>query len=104
MLCFASDYMDGAHEKVLEKLIKTNMEHLPGYGVDSYCQSAKEKIKALCGCDNADVHFLVGGTQTNAIIIDSLLKPYEGVVCADTGHILPMKRGRLNIQAIRFCP
>lgn len=104
MLCFASDYMDGAHEKVLEKLIKTNMEHLPGYGVDSYCQSAKEKIKALCGCDNADVHFLVGGTQTNAIIIDSLLKPYEGVVCADTGHIYTHEAGAIEYTGHKVLP
>ena len=104
MLCFASDYMDGAHEKVLENVIKTNMEHLPGYGTDSYCKSAKEKIKALCGCDNADVHFLVGGTQTNAIIIDSLLKPYEGVVCADTGHIFTHEAGAIEYTGHKVLP
>lgn len=57
MLYFTSDYMEGAHEKVLEKMMKTNMEHLSGYGTDNYCESAKEKIKALCNCENADVHF-----------------------------------------------
>jgi threonine aldolase len=104
MFCFASDYMDGAHEKVLENVIKTNMEHLPGYGTDSYCKSAKEKIKALCGCEDADVHFLVGGTQTNAIIIDSLLKPYEGVVCADTGHIFTHEAGAIEYTGHKVLP
>ncbi len=96
MLYFTSDYMEGAHEKVLEKLAKTNMEHLSGYGTDVYSESAKEKIKALCECKNADVHFLVGGTQTNAIVIDSLLKPYEGVVCADNGHINTHEAGAIE--------
>lgn len=96
MLYFTSDYMEGAHEKVLEKMMKTNMEHLSGYGTDNYCESAKEKIKAFCNCENADVHFLVGGTQTNAIVIDSLLKPYEGVVCADNGHINTHEAGAIE--------
>ena len=96
MLYFTSDYMEGAHEKVLQKLVETNMEHLSGYGTDEYCESAKEKIKTLCGCENADVYFLVGGTQTNAIIIDTLLKPYEGVVCADNGHIYTHEAGAIE--------
>ena len=104
MLCFASDYMDGAHENVLKKLLEANMEHLPGYGSDIYSERAKEKIKALCECDNADVHFLVGGTQTNAIIIDSLLKPYEGVVCADTGHIFTHEAGAIEYTGHKVLP
>ena len=104
MLYFTSDYMDGAHEKVLEKLIRTNLEHLSGYGMDSYCKSAKEKIRALCGCEDADIHFLVGGTQTNAIIIDSLLKPYEGVVCADTGHIYTHEAGAIEYTGHKVLP
>ncbi len=96
MLYFTSDYMEGAHEKVLERLVETNMEHLSGYGMDIYCESAKEKIKKLCQCENADVHFLVGGTQTNAVVIGSLLESYEGVVCADTGHINAHEAGAIE--------
>lgn len=96
MLYFASDYMEGAHPQVLEKLMMTNMEHLTGYGTDAYCESAKEKIKKVCGLEMADVHFLVGGTQTNAIMIDALLKAYEGVVCADSGHINTHEAGAIE--------
>ena len=96
MLYFASDYMEGAHEKVLQRLIETNMEHLSGYGTDKYCESAKAKIKALCGMDSVDVYFLTGGTQTNSIVIDALLKPYEGVVCADNGHIYTHEAGAIE--------
>lgn len=96
MLYFASDYMEGAHPQVLEKLMMTNMEHLTGYGTDAYCESAKEKIKKVCNLETADVHFLVGGTQTNAIMIDVLLKAYEGVVCADSGHINTHEAGAIE--------
>ena len=96
MLYFASDYMEGAHPQVLEKLMITNMEHLTGYGTDAYCESAKEKIKKVCGLETTDVHFLVGGTQTNAIMIDALLKAYEGVVCADSGHINTHEAGAIE--------
>lgn len=96
MLYFTSDYMEGAHEKVLSKLLESNMEHLSGYGTDIYCERAKEKIKALCQCDSADVYFLVGGTQTNAVVIDALLKPYEGVVCTDNGHIYTHEAGAVE--------
>lgn len=96
MLYFTSDYMEGAHEKVLSKLSESNMEPLPGYGTDVYCERAKEKIKALCQCDSADVFFLVGGTQTNAVVIDALLKPYEGVVCTDNGHLYTHEAGAVE--------
>lgn len=96
MLYFTSDYMEGAHEKVLSKLSESNMEHLSGYGTDIYCERAKEKIKALCQCDSADVFFLVGGTQTNAVVINALLKSYEGVVCADNGHIYTHEAGAVE--------
>ena len=87
MISFESDYITGAHPKILARLMETNMEPLGGYGSDKYCKSAKEKIKAACDCPQADVHFLVGGTQTNAIVISSLLQSYEGVIAAKTGHI-----------------
>jgi len=87
MLSFESDYIHGAHPRILERLAETNMEALSGYGTDKYCQSAAEKIRLACGCPEAEVHFLVGGTQTNAIVISAMLRPYEGVIAAETGHI-----------------
>ena len=96
MLSFESDYIQGAHEKIMERLMETNMERLSGYGVDPYCQSAKEKIKKACGCSDADVYFLVGGTQTNATVIDTMLKKYEGVVAAVTGHVSVHEAGAIE--------
>lgn len=87
MLSFESDYIMGAHPEILRRLTETNFEPLTGYGVDKYCASAKEKIKAACGCPDADVWFLTGGTQANAVVISSLLARYEGVIAAETGHI-----------------
>lgn len=96
MLSFASDYTQGAHEAILERLMKTNDEPQPGYGSDAYCESAKQKIKEACECPDADVFFLVGGTQTNAIVIDTVLAPYEGVVSAATGHINVHEAGAIE--------
>ena len=80
MLSFASDYTEGACEEILQKLAETNRESLPGYGMDRYSQSAARKIQEATGCPEAEVYFLVGGTQTNAVVISSILAPYEGVV------------------------
>lgn len=96
MLSFACDYNEGAHPKILEKLMKTNFEQLAGYGDDHYCASAKEKIKKACGCPEADVHLLVGGTQTNKIVIAAMLAPYEGVVAAKTGHVATHEAGAIE--------
>ena len=96
MLFFENDYAEGLHEEILKAFIDTNMEQLPGYGTDHYCQSAKEKIKAACECPDAEVFFLVGGTQTNTVVIDSLLKSYEGVVAAETGHINVHESGSIE--------
>lgn len=96
MLYFDCDYMEGAHPAILERLMKTNMEHTYGYGKDPYCESAKEKIKQACGCPEADVFFLVGGTQTNATVIKSLLRPFEGVIAAETGHINVHEAGAIE--------
>ena len=89
---FDSDYMEGAHPRILQKLMKTNLDKMPGYGSDDYCRSAKEKIRAACGCPQAQVYFLVGGTQTNTVVIKALLRPYEGVISAETGHIRRVER------------
>lgn len=97
MLSFASDYIEGAHPRILERLMETNMEQLSGYGTDSYCERAAEKIKAACQCPEAQVQFLAGGTQTNQVVIASMLKPYEGVVAAETGHISSHEAGAIEI-------
>ena len=87
MLYFNCDYMEGAHPKILERLAETNLDHTLGYGEDPYCLSAKGKIRLACGCPEAEIFFLIGGTQTNATVIKGLLRPYEGVIAAKTGHI-----------------
>ena len=96
MLSFESDYLTGAHPKILQRLTETNLEKLSGYGVDKYCMSAKKKIAQACGCPEAQVEFLVGGTQTNAIIIDAMLKDHEGVVAAVTGHVSVHEAGAIE--------
>ena len=96
MLYFVNDYSEGAHEKVLQHLIDTNMKQLSGYGTDHYCETAKEKIKKACGCEDAEVYLLTGGTQTNQIVIDTMLAPYEGVVAAHTGHVSTHEAGAIE--------
>lgn len=96
MLSFESDYTEGAHEQILKRLLETNLEQLSGYGSDPYCESAKEKIKKACKCPDADIYFLVGGTQTNQTVIDSMLAPYEGVAAASTGHVSTHEAGAIE--------
>lgn len=96
MLYFENDYSEGAHPKILQHLMDTNLEHLSGYGFDSYTLSAKEKIREHCSCPEAEIYFLAGGTQTNQTVIDSVLKTYEGVVAADTGHISAHEAGAIE--------
>lgn len=117
MLHFDSDYMEGAHPEIMERLLKTNMEQTPGYGSDVYCESAKEKIRKACNLPNAEIFFLMGGTQTNATLIDALLRGYEGVMSAQCGHIsvhesgaieanghkvltLPHERGKIQAETV----
>ena len=87
MIYFNNDYSEGCHEKVLERLIATNMEQTLGYGEDEYCSAAAAKIRAKCGREDIDVHFLVGGTQANLTVIDAALRPHQGALGADTAHI-----------------
>lgn len=98
MISFTCDYIEGAHPEILRRLTETNMEQVNGYGEDHFCDSAKEKIRGATGCPDADIFFLVGGTQTNSTIIDALLQSYEGVVAVETGHIAVHEAG-----AIEFC-
>lgn len=96
MISFESDYIAGAHPLILKRLTETNMELLSGYGADSYCESAKEKIKQACQCVDAEVEFLLGGTQTNSVVISTMLKDYEGVIAANTGHISTHEAGAIE--------
>ena len=96
MLNFESDYNIGCHPKILQRLNETNLETLSGYGNDKHCQSAIRKIKECCNCSDADIYFLVGGTQTNQVVIDSMLNQYEGVISAKTGHINVHEAGAIE--------
>lgn len=119
-LSFTSDYMEGAHPAILRRLLETNLEKTPGYGLDSFSESAREKIRAACRVPDAAVWFLAGGTQTNAVMIDALLRPWQGVISAESGHIatheagaiehgghkvltLPHRDGKISAEQIRAC-
>ncbi|MDY5704293.1 MAG: beta-eliminating lyase-related protein, partial [Lachnospiraceae bacterium] len=96
MLNFASDYTEGCHPKILEALTCTNMTQLRGYGTDEITDSAKAKIRSIIAKSNADIYFLTGGTQTNQTVIDSMLRMYEGVVAAETGHVNVHEAGAIE--------
>lgn len=121
MLHFDSDYMEGAHPAILERLAETNFDQTTGYGTDAYCERARALVRKACACPAAEVFFLVGGTQTNATIVDALLGRTQGVIAADTGHIatheagaieagghkvlcLPHELGKITAEAVRsYC-
>ncbi len=96
MVYFQSDYIAGAHPEVMKRLVETNLECLPGYGADKYCESAKEKIRAAVGREDVQVELLAGGTQTNAVVISTMLSDYEGVIAANTGHINAHESGAVE--------
>ena len=117
-LSFSSDYMDGACPEIMHRLMETNLEQTVGYGLDPYSEAAKEKIRKACNAPDAEIFFLVGGTQTNATVIDALLQKYQGVLAAETGHIsvheagaieagghkvlsLPQKNGKVSASSVR---
>lgn len=87
MMMFHNDYSEGCHEAILKRLAETNLEQTPGYGEDPYCRMAADKIRSLCKDESLHVHFLVGGTQTNLTVIAAALRPHQGVISADSGHI-----------------
>ncbi len=118
MIRFECDYLEGAHPSIIKKLEETNFVQTAGYGEDPFCRSAKERIKDQCGGMDVDVHFLVGGTQTNLTVIASILRPHQGVLAAVTGHVnvhetgaieaighkvlaLPSEDGRITAAQIR---
>ena len=96
MILFTSDYTEGAHPEILHKIAETNMEQSVGYGEDKYCAEARELIKTACGTQEAEVHFLVGGTQSNMTVISSALRPHQGVIAADSGHINVHETGAIE--------
>ena len=104
MLSFANDYINGAHPAVLQHLLETNCEVLPGYGSDPVSARAAEKIRSACACPDADVFFLTGGTQTNQLIISSLLKNWEGVIAAHTGHVSLHEAGAIEYTGHKVIP
>ncbi len=96
MYRFECDYTEGCHPIIMEALVKTNLEQHCGYGNDAYCEKARKLIKEKCRCDSAQVHFLVGGTQTNSVVIHHILKPHQGVLSADSGHITIHETGAIE--------
>ncbi|MBR2621648.1 MAG: aminotransferase class I/II-fold pyridoxal phosphate-dependent enzyme [Clostridia bacterium] len=96
MYRFNSDYLEGAHPNIIDRLVRTNSMQTPGYGLDPISDSAKDKIRAACKAPDAKVYFMVGGTQTNYTVLDSILKRYEGVLAADTGHVAVHEAGAIE--------
>ena len=96
MILFHNDYSEGCHEKVMQKLVQTNLEQTPGYGEDAYCAAAAEMIRKKCGREDVAVHFLVGGTQANVTVIAAALRHHQGAICADSGHIHVHETGALE--------
>ena len=95
-LAFTSDYMEGAHPLILQRLAETNLVKSAGYGLDTFSESARDLIRTACKAPEADVFFLSGGTQTNAVMIGAMLRPYQGVVAAETGHINGHEAGAIE--------
>ena len=118
MLHFMNDYSEGAHPRVMRALADSNLESTVGYGCDDYCAQAADALRARFACPDADVHFLVGGTQTNLVACAAFLRPWEAVIAAESGHVavhetgaieatghkvfvVPGENGKLTAQAVR---
>ena len=95
-IMLASDYQEGAHPAIMKRLVETNLLSNAGYGADEFSESARKRIRTACACPNASVYFLVGGTQTNATVIDALLAPYQGILAAESGHISVHEAGAIE--------
>lgn len=104
MIRFNCDYLEGTHPRILERFSETNFEQTPGYGEDEYCARARALIREKCGAPDAYVQFLVGGTQTNAIVIASVLRPHQGVLSAHTGHINVHEAGAIEATGHKVLP
>ena len=103
MYSFRNDYSEGAHPQVLQALTDTNAVQTVGYGMDPYCQAAADTIRRLCAAPDADVHFLVGGTQVNLVTIDAFLQSYEAVIAAQSGHIAVHETGSVEATGHKVC-
>jgi len=101
MISFECDYNNGAHPRVMQRLVDTNAEQTLTYGFDHYSERAKEKIRQACGCDEAQVFLLTGGTQTNATVIDGVLRSYEAVIAVESGHINIHEAGAIEMSGHR---
>lgn len=104
MIDFRSDYVEGCHPSILSLLEETNLIQTPGYGTDTYCNQAACMIKETFACPDADVHFVVGGTQANTTVIASVLRPYEGALCAVSGHINQHETGAIESSGHKVLP
>ena len=104
MLHFDSDYMEGAHPAIIERLAATNLDQTSGYGTDEVCERARQRIREACACPEAAVYFLVGGTQANAAVADQILRPWEGIVSATTGHITAHEAGAVEACGRKSLP
>lgn len=104
MILFQCDYTHGAHPNIIERLAQTNLEQTPGYGEDHYCQEAAQLIRQACGGADLDVHFMVGGTQANFTVISSALRPYQGVLSAESGHINVHETGAVEACGYKVLP
>ncbi len=98
MILFNSDYLEGAHPRVMQRLMDTNLLQTPGYGEDEFCDRARQIIRDLCDAPDAAVHFLVGGTQVNATLLTAALRPWQGVISADSGHIAVHETGAVEAR------
>lgn len=103
MYSFRNDYSEGAHPQVMQALMDTNLEQTCGYGMDHHCQAAADLIRKLCAAPEADVHFLVGGTQANLVTITSFLDSYEAVIAAHTGHVNVHETGAIEATGHKVC-
>ena len=104
MIHFECDYAEGCHPSILAALAATNDEQTPGYGLDPHCDRARALIRTACRAPEADVHFLVGGTQANAIVIAAALRPHQGALCACTGHINCHETGAVEATGHKVLP
>ena len=103
MISFRNDYSEGAHPKILAALEQNNLTTTCGYSMDPFCDEARAAIRARFACPAADVHFLVGGTIANTTVIAAALRPWEGVIAADTGHINVHETGAIEASGHKVC-
>ena len=103
MYSFRNDYSEGVHPKILQTLTETNLVQTCGYGMDDCCKKAADLIRQLCGAPDAGVHFVVGGTQANLLVIESFLQPYECAIAAHTGHINVHETGAIEATGHKVC-